>query len=1257
MRIPNLNVSDSITRTIRDLDAQRLKLDKQISTGQKISLPEDDGLLMGRVIQLDTDKGKLAQYQRNASYATEFINAGHINLDKLRELNLRAQEIARVAGNNLSEPAIDGFSVETNQLIEEALIRINGAQRGRSLFGGTEVKPDFANTDVLLGELEKKILNLDENLLGREVSAGSRYLKQGDELSVTVNGREFVIQSKIVEEQEFASNNTYAKGDLVKVTRNLEDSIKTNVFEVQGKVGETNPSISELREDVLGQWSERDWSKEPVGKTSSGEDVYLLDLNQILKLAVDDLEQQPNIDKFPTSGGYYSLVEKSGVLYLEPVEEIIDKNSQASSYEFTSGLDISYWEASKDGLSGSPFEGVQAWSQISPYDRLSNLSTVRAVELIQEMVNQPLYLGFESIFSESDEYVAFSRNSPSSDSSKSSDSRVVAKITQDGSLELIGEVDQSFEISASYISRLDSENYFPNQLDKALQDKAKSLFPGIGFDELNQSQMDLVWGAVKDNKVKWDLAVQSLNELGNSSISIDHTKDWRRLEVYQRGDIIEHNGKLWESVQDENFNHLPDQLGSEFWKELGAGYSKSREDWTLTNTGFEDRFYYISPDGKLFEKKLEAENHTLNLLISSSNRTYTDSAKLFEDVDSLVQEVSYSVAKYEAQGSDSQGLVYFDPSSQSYRMGAHAEGTTAVSGTFVHGEVKNESDSLAIGDVVLKNGLYYQLIDQGSTLGTPMDAVSVSNLNESTELGEKVFVSRSNRLFTNLGDRIGTQGMEPILNENIGIPVRAGSYVYDRVNDEYYVASRDIVSATRSDLEYNFKFKGKNYVPEQDAQIITLSDEEGQTVQKGSIVKNSVTNEYFEALEFLDGVTNLDLAPKFVASNVHNSEQGSEWSANRVYSKGQIVLYRGVYYECQTDGIDGKGFNNEVADNSQLYSTEPPPLTVRPDEEFFLEASDTVSQEYLDLQKAKGEPVNNNVWLPVQESAQHIFSFTTSNNSQSVVKIHSAGTSGQDAQTNVITDANGKVTGIQVTHAGRYFFNLNSSDGSVPEEYEQADLLLPDGQSIRANIIWGENPNDPGPYTILGFELLGEAYLDEPTGAKKGDRFSFATGSKTFLEHRDSNGDVLSVTYTGSDANSEFYVGKDTKISSFLSAKDGNTAELADSVNSLIELRNGLKEDSPTELARRVQMVEAELILREDEVVDKIGELSSLLIRMDSVRAYDEDYHQQLEQRLAKDLDVDLSEAIMELTRVSTAYQAAMQVGAQLLNTSLLNYI
>ena len=74
MRIPNLNVSQSVTQRIRDLDLQRFKLDKQITTGQKISLPEDGGLTMGRVIQLDSQKSKLAQYQRNSSYATEFTD-------------------------------------------------------------------------------------------------------------------------------------------------------------------------------------------------------------------------------------------------------------------------------------------------------------------------------------------------------------------------------------------------------------------------------------------------------------------------------------------------------------------------------------------------------------------------------------------------------------------------------------------------------------------------------------------------------------------------------------------------------------------------------------------------------------------------------------------------------------------------------------------------------------------------------------------------------------------------------------------------------------------------------------------------------------------------------------------------------------------------------------------------------------------------------------------------------------------------------
>ena len=130
----------------------------------------------------------------------------------------------------------------------------------------------------------------------------------------------------------------------------------------------------------------------------------------------------------------------------------------------------------------------------------------------------------------------------------------------------------------------------------------------------------MVWNDVRKSKLEWDLSTEKTFNSGNSRMSISHVSDWKRLEVYNQGDIVSFNGKTWESVADENFNHLPDQSRSEFWKELGAGYKVDREDWTVTNVGYEDRFYFITPDGKLFENKLEAENHTLNLLISSSNR-------------------------------------------------------------------------------------------------------------------------------------------------------------------------------------------------------------------------------------------------------------------------------------------------------------------------------------------------------------------------------------------------------------------------------------------------------------------------------------------------------------------------------------------------------------------------------------------------------------------------------------------------------------
>ena len=156
MRLPNITSSNSIIQKINELDQQRFKLDAQITSGQKLTLPEDDGMRLGRVIQLETQKSQLTQYQRNASYAKEYLDAGYLNLDKLVELNQRGQEIARTAGSSLNGAAMETYGHEINQLIEEALNRVNSTHRKQALFGGTKLKPEFNNSEVQLGKREQK---------------------------------------------------------------------------------------------------------------------------------------------------------------------------------------------------------------------------------------------------------------------------------------------------------------------------------------------------------------------------------------------------------------------------------------------------------------------------------------------------------------------------------------------------------------------------------------------------------------------------------------------------------------------------------------------------------------------------------------------------------------------------------------------------------------------------------------------------------------------------------------------------------------------------------------------------------------------------------------------------------------------------------------------------------------------------------------------------------------------------------------------
>ena len=114
MRIPDLNVSQSVSQRIRELDLERFKLDKQITTGQKISLPEDGRLTMSRTIQLDSQKNKLS-VPKKCLLCYRFINTGN-NIWRNSEINQRAQEVSRLAGSGLNGSAVEAYGIRNRSI-------------------------------------------------------------------------------------------------------------------------------------------------------------------------------------------------------------------------------------------------------------------------------------------------------------------------------------------------------------------------------------------------------------------------------------------------------------------------------------------------------------------------------------------------------------------------------------------------------------------------------------------------------------------------------------------------------------------------------------------------------------------------------------------------------------------------------------------------------------------------------------------------------------------------------------------------------------------------------------------------------------------------------------------------------------------------------------------------------------------------------------------------------------------------------------
>jgi len=120
-----------------------------------------------------------------------------------------------------------------------------------------------------------------------------------------------------------------------------------------------------------------------------------------------------------------------------------------------------------------------------------------------------------------------------------------------------------------------------------------------------------------------------------------------------------------------------------------------------------------------------------------------------------------------------------------------------------------------------------------------------------------------------------------------------------------------------------------------------------------------------------------------------------------------------------------------------------------------------------------------------------------------------------------------------------------------------------------------------------------------------------------------------------------------------LTSADRHTLEVDSVFNSLLRLRAALESNNTPEVGRAIERIDVDL----SRINFARAEIGSRLRSLDVVKSRLEDEDVQLQTALSNEIDVDLVEAISNLTARQYALQASLKSAATILNLSLLDYI
>ena len=210
-----------------------------------------------------------------------------------------------------------------------------------------------------------------------------------------------------------------------------------------------------------------------------------------------------------------------------------------------------------------------------------------------------------------------------------------------------------------------------------------------------------------------------------------------------------------------------------------------------------------------------------------------------------------------------------------------------------------------------------------------------------------------------------------------------------------------------------------------------------------------------------------------------------------------------------------------------------------------------------------------------------------------------------------------------------------------------------------------KSPQDLQFYATEVTELIKQGA--QLMNTKYGGDYLFAgtrSDQTPFVINTDAKGQITGIAYQGNTELAESEIAEGVTVSAQVVGANGtangprglitDSRSGADFFNHLISLQNHLSSANTTAIASADR---PQLQRDEDNLLFHFSANGALQARLAAATSSAGDRALNLESQVSKEVDADLAQTMVKLSQTQTAYQAALQSGAHLLNLSLLDFL